>query len=198
MPAKQKWLAVFGTALAMVGLAVCAATYVVYRAVAPLFQAAQAPSPTPQPPPCGGRPTYSVDLGIPTTSETNGRFAEFTTSGTTLYITAAGFLKGLFDPDGVPRRVGLYVGDIATPPTYNPQSSQVGNVKYQVDVVAGSYSTLTLPAGRYWLWSGDPSAKIRLQSCEPNGISDPVPQYGKMPVLPTAQATTSAGTPTHP
>ena len=185
MPARQKWLTVLGTALAVVGLAACAATYVVYRAVAPLFQAAQAPSPTPQPPPCGGAPGSSLDLGIPTISETSDGLAEFTTSGKTLYITASGFLKGLFDFDGVPRLARIYVGDMATLPAANQQTGQISNVRYQVDVVEGSYSTITLPAGRYWMWSSSMSAKIRLQSCDPHGVSDPVPQYGKMPVLPT-------------
>ena len=67
------------------------------------------------------------DLGRPSEG---GPTAEFTTDGSTFYITATGFDHGgYFDPKrGI---TAIYIGPARTPPTWNPQRDIVTNTTKQ-------------------------------------------------------------------
>ncbi len=154
----------------VVGLAALVAACMVGSPTQPSASAPK-PSPTAQPLPCGGNPASSVELGYPYVGTST---AEFTTSGDPLFVTARYFSHGLLVPEGQ-GLAGIHVGSSATPPTWDRQRSIISNTIETVYVKEGEYGTLTLPAGRYWLWSSS-GGDIVVFSCTPDGVSDPRPR----------------------
>ncbi len=127
------------------------------------------PPPTTPSEPCpqGG---IDIELGSPSPG---GETAEFTTAGGTVFVAVSGFSEGgLFEPDVW--QSAVYVGDAAVPPTYDEQSGQVSGVLVQAAVVEGTWGSLELEPGRYWLWATN-YPDVVMRSCEPDGLSDPVP-----------------------
>ena len=128
---------------------------------------------TPLPPkglnvlPC--EPKSQVELGSP---YTGGKTAEFSTSGSDLYFIARYFHHGgILDLEKY--MAGIYVGPVEKTPSWDTQRNIISNVSMEINFTEGYYGTLTLPAGRYWLWSS--SGDVVVYSCEEGGVSDPKP-----------------------
>jgi hypothetical protein len=68
----------------------------------------------------------------------------------------------------------FYVGVSTELPVWDKQRSTISNVYQEVTALEKGYAALTLPAGRYWLWSSA-GGDIVVYSCDPNGVSDPKP-----------------------
>jgi len=121
------------------------------------------------PHPCNGNPASSVELGFPIMG---GRFAEFNADGE-VFVTARKFEHGGL----LEREQGstvIHIGSIANPPSLDSQRGIVYNAIDNLSVREGDYGKITLPSGRYWLWSGIGS-DILVVSCNSNGVSDPKP-----------------------
>jgi hypothetical protein len=128
------------------------------------------PMPTEQQMPCGGNPASFVELGSP---YEGGKIAEFTTSGNEIYITARKFEHaGIFG--SFRGSTAINVGDIDILPTYNEKQNIITNATKIISIKEKDYGALTLPAGRYWLWSSS-GGDIVIYSCEEGGVSDPKP-----------------------
>ncbi len=56
---------------------------------------------------------------------------------------------------------------------WDTQKNIVSNVSMEINFSEGYYGASTLPAGRYWLWSG--LGDVVIYSCEEGGVSDPKP-----------------------
>ena len=117
--------------------------------------------------PC--EPKSQVELGSP---YTGGETAEFSTSGSDLYLIARHFHHGGI-LDLKKYTTGVYVGLLEKKPIWDTQRNIISNISMEINFSEGYYGTLTLPAGRYWLWSG--SGDIVIYSCEEGGVSDPKP-----------------------
>ena len=129
------------------------------------------PMPKEQLMPCGGNPADFVELGSPYLTNP---VAEFTTSGGEIYIIARRYEHGILLPS---RRVtAIYVGHYDTPPTWDSPKNTVNNTYKEISVWEKDYGALTLPAGRYWLWSSS-GGDIVIYSCEEGGVSDPKPVW---------------------
>ncbi|MGB2632041.1 MAG: hypothetical protein WBC48_03935, partial [Minisyncoccales bacterium] len=120
--------------------------------------------------PCNGAPASQVELGYPYI--VNDKTAEFTTSGGEIYVVARSYEHGILLPSR--RATGIYFGYASNPPSWNSPRNIVSNVYKKITVWEKDYGTLTLPAGRYWLWSSA-GGDIVVYSCEPDGVSDPKP-----------------------
>jgi len=118
--------------------------------------------------PC--EPASSVELGSP--SFLNGKNAEFTTAGGTIYVKPRIFSGGGWMPP--PTTAVIFVGYAATPPIYDAITGTTTNVLRRIEFNNTDYGILDLLAGRYWLWSGE-GGDIVLYSCEEGGVSDPKP-----------------------
>jgi hypothetical protein len=127
------------------------------------------PAPTTQLLPCNGAPASQVELGYP---HIGNLTAEFTTSGGEIYVVARRYEHGILLPSR--RATGIYFGYASNPPSWNSPRNIVSNVYKKITVWEKDYGTLTLPAGRYWLWSSA-GGDIVVYSCEVNGVSDPKP-----------------------
>ncbi len=122
--------------------------------------------------PACGATAMQIALGSPYRGVGNP-VAYFTTDGSDVYISARHFEHGgYFDPKtGV---TGIWIGDVATPPTYSEQTGQVANAKAELTVQEGKHKRAQLPAGRYWLWTstgGDIVAAScgKIEGQQPNG-----------------------------
>jgi len=84
------------------------------------------------------------------------------TAGT--YVARAkGFLHGgLLDPPV--GRTSMVWGPASSPPTYDPGPNTVTNAADSVDVVEGSETATTMPAGRIWLLNSS-YPRLSLQAC---------------------------------
>jgi hypothetical protein len=123
-------------------------------------------------PPCTGASISQVELGNPLPGYSPP--AEFTTSGSEIYITARRFehqIQSLMGK-GV---TAIYVGNVATPPTYDVQRNVITNIYKKISVNEGTFGTMSLPQGRYWLWSSS-GGDILIVSCLPNEVSNAKPQ----------------------
>jgi hypothetical protein len=118
--------------------------------------------------PC--EPASSVELGSP--SFLNGKTAEFTTAGGTIYVKPRIFSGGGWIPPF--SSAEIFVGYAATPPIYDAITGITTNVLKRLEFNKTDYGILDLPADRYWLWSGE-GGDIILYSCEEGGVSDPKP-----------------------
>ena len=127
------------------------------------------PAPTTQLLPCDGNPASQVELGYP---HIGGLTAEFTTSGGEIYVVARRYEHGILLPNR--GGTGIYVGVSTELPVWDKQRSTISNVYQEVTALEKGYAALTLPAGRYWLWSSA-GGDIVVYSCDPNGVSDPKP-----------------------
>ena len=91
------------------------------------------------------------------------------TAGT--YVARAeGFLHGgVLDPSV--GRTSLVWGPASSPPTYDPGPNIVTNAAGSVDVVEGSETVTTMPAGRIWLLNSS-YPRLSLQACGGAQISE--------------------------
>ncbi|HOI97924.1 MAG TPA: hypothetical protein PLA19_05500 [Candidatus Pacearchaeota archaeon] len=128
------------------------------------------PAPTTQLLPCNGVPASQAELGYPYI--VNDKTAEFTTSGGEIYVVARSYEHGILLPSR--GGTGIYVGISTELPVWDKQRSTISNVYQGVTALEKDYGTLTLPAGRYWLWSSA-GGDIVVYSCQPDGVSDPKP-----------------------
>jgi len=118
--------------------------------------------------PCSS-PVANALLGSPIVG---GPVAEFTTNGDPIYLSARTFSHtGIFGEFGGSAKVD--VGNITSLPTYDAKRSIVTSSISGTSLNEGEYVEITLPAGRYWLWSSSISGAIQVASCSPNGVSDP-------------------------
>lgn len=117
-------------------------------------------------PPCGPAGLAKADLGYPWTE-----YAEFTTQGGQVYVTASGFShSGVFDAAVGEGRTRLHVG-AGTPENFNVQGgSGPSNAMLSVGVEEDSFAEIELPAGTYWLTSSNRAA-IAVVSCVEDGVS---------------------------
>ncbi len=129
------------------------------------------PMPAEQQMPCGGNPASFVELGSPYLTKST---AEFTTVGGEIYIIARRYEHGILLPER--RATAIYIGHYNIPPTWDSPKNIVSNVYKETSVWEKDYGTLTLPAGRYWLWSSS-GGDIVIYSCEEGGVSDPKPVW---------------------
>jgi len=127
------------------------------------------PMPAEQQMPCGGNPASFVELGSPYLTKST---AEFTTVGGEIYIIARRYEHGILLPER--GGSGIYVGLLNQLPFWDKQTSKITNVYKEITIKEKDYGTLTLPAGRYWLWSSS-GGDIVIYSCEEGGVSDPKP-----------------------
>ena len=86
-----------------------------------------------------------------------------TLTGGTYAARAEGFLHGGFFDPPVWRTSAIW-GPATGVPTYNPGPGTVTNAADSFDVVEGSVTLLTMPAGRIWLVNSN-AAKLSLQAC---------------------------------
>jgi hypothetical protein len=127
------------------------------------------PAPPTQLLPCNGNPASQVELGYP---HIGGSTAEFTTSGNEIYVIARRYEHGILLPSR--GGTGIYVGVYTALPVHDSRRSTISNVYQETTALEKDYGKLTLPAGRYWLWSSA-GGDIVIYSCDPNGVSDPKP-----------------------
>lgn len=138
--------------------------FILSRAVPPTE-----PMPKEQLMPCGGNPASFVELGSPYLTNAT---AEFTTAGGEIYVIARRYEHGILLPDR--RATAIYVGHYDNPPVWDSPRNKVSNTYEKISVWESDYGSLTLPAGRYWLWSSS-GGDVVVYSCEAGGVSDPKP-----------------------
>jgi len=136
------------------------------------------PDETPQ---CGAAATQ-LALGSPYRG-VNSPASYFTTDGSDIFISARHFEHGGF-LDSETGVASIWIGDAATPPTYDEQSGQVANTKVSVPVREGKHKRIQLPKGRYWLWTSI-GGDVVVASCgilsgqQPGGETAPtIPSVG--------------------
>jgi len=127
------------------------------------------PMPAEQRMPCGGNPASFVELGSPYLTKST---AEFTTVGGEIYVIARRYEHGILLPER--GGSGIYVGHLNQLPVWDKQTSEIANVYKEITIKEKDYGALTLPAGRYWLWSSS-GGDVVIYSCEEGGVSDPKP-----------------------
>ncbi len=108
-----------------------------------------------------------VELGTPFLgSET----AEFTAAGGRVYVTIRRFEHGgAFDPRTGSAKV--YLGPAGRAGTFDRQTGAVTGSLADVHVEEGSYVSVELAAGRYWLWISG-GADVLVVSCDRDGVTD--------------------------
>ena len=121
--------------------------------------------------PCQENPASFVELGSPYLTNP---VAEFTTSGGDIYVIARRYEHGILLPNR--RATAIYVGHYSNPPIWDSPKNIVSNAYEKITVWEKDYGALTLPAGRYWLWSSS-GGDIVIYSCEEGGVSDPKPVW---------------------
>ena len=130
------------------------------------------PMPKEQLMPCGGNPASFVELGLPYLTNP---VAEFTTSGGEIYIIARRYEHaGIFG--SFRSSTAISVGNIDALPIYDEKRNVITNTIKTMSIKEKDYGALTLPAGRYWLWSSS-GGDIVIYSCEEGGVSDPKPVW---------------------
>jgi len=124
-------------------------------------------------PPCGSEGVSRVDLGIPRRYDSSSLYAEFTTNGGLLYVTAYGFSHGgVLDPDV--GHTSIYIG----PGSPEGENAEPSNALASLSLTEDDYSTVELPVGTYWLVGGP---IIEIVSCEEGGVSDGKPVIPAFP-----------------
>ena len=120
----------------------------------------------PEPCPSGA----TLELGRPFRGQ---QWAEFDAAGGEVFVTVRRFEKGgVLDPEV--GRSAVFLGPASSPPRYDEQSGRVSGAVARVSVVEDTWSSVELPAGRYWLWATNGSDVV-VRSCEPAGVSGAVP-----------------------
>ena len=108
----------------------------------------------------------TLNLGAPF----RGRdYAKFETVGGTVYVSVGQFSDGATD-DGGTGRSAIYIGELARPPTYDPQSDRVVGTIATTSVANDTWSAIDLGAGRYWLTAAG-GWDIVIRSCQPDGVA---------------------------
>jgi hypothetical protein len=92
-----------------------------------------------------------------------GPTALFSTTGGDFLVSASGFLHGgpLDPPRGVTQ---VTFGLASAPPSYNPRSASVSGALRVVTVHEGSASPVSLPSGRFWVWTSN-TVTVTLAPC---------------------------------
>lgn len=122
-------------------------------------------------PPCGVQGVSRVDLGHPSVSEMaeRGEYAQFTTKGGELFVTAYNFSHGILDP-----KIGATTAYFGSGiPQVDEDTLNVLNADLDVGVVEDDFTAFELEAGTYWTLTG--TAFIEIVSCDEGGVSNPVP-----------------------
>lgn len=119
--------------------------------------------------PCKNSEATTLELGNP--DLLSRRYAEFSTSGTVVWVTARGYSEGgLMETD----RTRIELGWASEPPNYDPQSGATVNSLVDVSAQEGLWTPMELEAGDYWLWSSN-GGEVTIQACTADAIFDPVP-----------------------
>ena len=119
-------------------------------------------------PPCLSSPASRAELGSP---HRGGRWSEFTTDGSDLYVTARHFEHGgMFDPPT--GTTFMWFGPADQPPRANEQTGQVDGATRSISVREGTYGELRLPAGRYWVQAST-GGDLLMIACTPGALTDP-------------------------
>jgi hypothetical protein len=130
-------------------LAACGAT----DEGSPISTASETPAGCVDPGPIAGVGSAALDAEPTYVTLTAGTYA----------ARAEGFLHGgFFDPPVW--RTSVIWGPATSAPTYNPGPGTVTNATESFDVVEGSVTLLTMPAGRIWLVNSN-AADLSLQAC---------------------------------
>lgn len=122
--------------------------------------------------PCDIKSGSQISLGSP--HEWSGPPAEFTTTGGEIFITQRNFPHGDF-LNPTRGSASFHIGSVTNPPTYNDQTGKVTNEITTLRVDEGAYGAVTLEPGRYWVWIAT-GGDVWAASCNPNGVSDPLPR----------------------
>ena len=97
-------------------------------------------------------------------------YAKFQSAGGTVYVSVRRFSKGgTSDPET--GQSMIYVGAMARPPTYDPQSGRVRGTIATTSVIENTWSAIDLAEGRYWLTAYN-GWDVVIRSCEPGGLLD--------------------------
>jgi len=117
-------------------------------------------------PPCGPEGVAKAELDRPWTE-----YAEFTTQGGLIYVTAYGFSHGaVFDSAVGEGRTRLDIG-AGTPENFNIQGGEgPSNSMLSIGVDEDRFAEIDLPAGTYWVTSSS-RAEITVVSCVEGGVS---------------------------
>jgi hypothetical protein len=97
-------------------------------------------------------------------------YAKFQTAGGTVYVSVRRFSEGDTDDPETGQSM-IYVGAMARPPTYDPQSGRVIGTIATTSVVENTWSAIDLAEGRYWLTATN-GWDVVIRSCEPGGVLD--------------------------
>ena len=97
-------------------------------------------------------------------------YAKFQAAGGTVYVSVRQVSKGGTD-DPETGQSTIYVGALARPPTYDPQSGRVIGTIATTAVVENTWSAIDLAEGRYWLTAFN-GWDVVIRSCEPGGLLD--------------------------
>lgn len=106
-------------------------------------------------------------------------YAKFQTTGGTVYISVRHVSAGEAD-DPEAGQSTIYVGALARPPAYDPQSGRVRRTIVTTSVLGSTWSAIDLPEGRYWLTASN-GWDVLIRSCEPGGVSDAATRYDVAP-----------------
>lgn len=99
-----------------------------------------------------------------------GEYAQFTTKGGQLFVTAYNFGHGIFDPE-VGATTAYFGSGI---PQVDEDTLNVANADLDVGVVEDDFTAFELEAGTYWTLTST-SAFIEIVSCTAGGVSNPIP-----------------------
>jgi len=112
-------------------------------------------------------PVVSAPLGR---SSSFGQPAEFSTDGSTIYLTGSGYAHGgLLDSDKGSTAVSF--GRIETPLTFGYDGFVLHDVVKDVVVREGELSAVDLPPGRYWAVDSDRD-EITVDGCMSGAVTD--------------------------
>lgn len=132
------------------------------------YQAVANPNLAKLPSPCGDQaPAALLELGTPVM---NADFASFLAEDGIVYVAARDFIQNSSLPEISSHDIYFSPFDFSK----NNPPDGISEATNTVKVEAGKYYPVKLSRGRYWIWTGG-GKDIAVASCEPNGVSYPIP-----------------------
>lgn len=121
--------------------------------------------------PCKGKPLTKIEFGR--LYGVNHPSAEFTTTGGDIYIVARNTERsGVFD---LGNSTDISIGFADQQPKWNDPADVKAKTIINISAIKDKFNKVSLTQGRYWFWTSR-GADIDLISCNPNGVSDPLPR----------------------
>jgi hypothetical protein len=120
--------------------------------------------------PCDGAPASGIEFDNPTLNGEVPEPGRFVTTGGTIYVMPAHFVRGaIFDAGEYAITAVNVGGDGITPTDIEPDGSDTGIVRL-ASLHEREYGRMALVAGTYWLVSTN-TATIELLSCTPGALT---------------------------